>query len=211
MRAHLDALLGREVLTNHIRIAGMAAEPLFERNLQALQRFLARRGWTGAYDQIRVRLDHIREVAGERRIVFRTAKRKRVVNIPVTERPGAMIDATPKEQDDLLVGARGRPWTSGSTLSGAMTKLKRDLELRRELHHYDARAYCVTRLVRAGLTLDKLALHMGWSPSYAAKMLDTYAALMGAPPAEVVRGIGKEVQNDCKTPRSSNVSHSARA
>jgi hypothetical protein len=44
-QAHLDALLGCKLLTNHIGIARVAAEPLFQPNLQAIQRFQARRGW----------------------------------------------------------------------------------------------------------------------------------------------------------------------
>jgi len=44
-QAHLDALLGSEFLTDHIGVAGMAAEPLFQPNLQAIQRLRARRGW----------------------------------------------------------------------------------------------------------------------------------------------------------------------
>ena len=33
------------------------------------------------------------------------------------------------------------------------------------------------RLVRVGLTIGELALHMGWKPSYAARMLDHYLSL----------------------------------
>jgi hypothetical protein len=46
-----------------------------------------------------------------------------------------------------------------------------------ELRFYDLRGSACTRLVRAGLPIADLALHMGWKPSYAAKMLDVYAAM----------------------------------
>ena len=46
-----------------------------------------------------------------------------------------------------------------------------------ELTLYDLRGTAATRLVWAGRPLPDLALHMGWNPSYAARMLDIYAAL----------------------------------
>ena len=42
---------------------------------------------------------------------------------------------------------------------------------------YDLRGTALTRLIRHGLSLDEVALHMGWAPSHAAAMLDTYLAL----------------------------------
>jgi hypothetical protein len=37
------------------------------------------------------------------------------------------------------------------------------------LHFHDLRGSAYTKLVRDGLSLKNLALHMGWKPSYAAK------------------------------------------
>lgn len=45
------------------------------------------------------------------------------------------------------------------------------------LHFHDLRGSACTKLLRDGLSLENLALHMGWKPSYAAKMLDMYLAL----------------------------------
>lgn len=45
------------------------------------------------------------------------------------------------------------------------------------LHFHDLRGSACTKLVRGGLSLKNLALHMSWKPSCAAKMLDLYLSL----------------------------------
>lgn len=141
-------------------------------------------------DQIALTRDHIRTTEdGKRYITITTAKRSRDVYIPVTRRLGAMLDATPVGQHHILVGKRGQPWKTTGSLSHAMTKVRQNLKLREELNFYDARSYCVTRLVRAGVAMPDIAQHMGWSPSTASRMLDVYAKLLGFDPTEILAKI----------------------
>lgn len=130
-------------------------------------------------DQIRLELHHVVWIGAQRRIRMETGKsRGRTrVDIPITPLLAKVIDDTPKDRAHVLVGARGKPWAKASSLSHAMTDLKTALGLRPELHYHDARGACVTRLLAAGVTLDEIARHMGWRPSYAARMLDVYASL----------------------------------
>lgn len=59
------------------------------------------------------------------------------------------------------------------------------------LHFHDLRGSACTKLVRAGLSLEKLALHMGWKLSYAAQMLDLYMSLDPARADEMAASLNR--------------------
>jgi integrase len=134
---------------------------------------------------------------GERTIALRTRKSrgKRRVQIPVLPASGRIIDAVPDDRLLILrpptvarwtvqhlsqsvtrhldrIGLRhGRNGRLGEYEEGARKGQKINLTL------YDLRGTACTRLVASGLTIDQLALHMGWQPSYACVMLNHYLSL----------------------------------
>lgn len=138
-------------------------------------------------DLVRLSRSHVEGGAPNRRIVMRTAKRRRMVSIPVTPNMARVIDETPADRLLILVGERGRPYKSASGLSRQVTRWKAKLiaeaeaagdppPIRKDLHLYDLRGTAATRLFEADATLREIALYMGWSISTAARMIETYVA-----------------------------------
>jgi integrase len=145
-------------------------------------------------DLVRLNRNHIRATPeGGRAILIRTNKsgRSTAVQIPVTPGAAAIIDATPPDQL-LILKPRETPHWTVTYLSQEVADQLNALKLKRgraerlreieavenaELRLYDLRGTACTRLVNAGLSIGDLALHMGWKPSYAAKMLDVYTAM----------------------------------
>ncbi|WP_276149462.1 MULTISPECIES: hypothetical protein [unclassified Sulfitobacter] len=58
----------------------------------------------------------------------------------------------------------------------------------------DTRGTAATRLLRAGLGLNQIANHMGWSLRYAAAVIEHYAAVSPAESAEVLDLLQREKQ-----------------
>ncbi len=116
------------------------------------------------------------------------------MQIPVTPECAAIIDATPADRLLILQAPRGEAWTEenrshavGKHLEaiglrnglGGRLGLKRKGARRGRPEHltlYDLRGTALTRLMRHGFTIPQAAIHMGWKPSYAHKMLDIYMA-----------------------------------
>lgn len=121
--------------------------------------------------------NHIKTMPNGRRIQIRTAKRKRIVSIPVTDRMGEVIDATPKDQMMIIVGGKGTPFAAPASLGQAVGRRRDEAGVRPELRLYDARGTAVTRLFSAGATIRDIALHMGWAVEYASRMINVYAAM----------------------------------
>lgn len=88
-----------------------------------------------------------------------------------------LIAATPADQATFIVNKDGSPFKKANSLGQVIHDWRDKLNLRKELHLYDARGTAVTRLVRAGCTIAELAAHMGWSVAHAADMVSRYAAL----------------------------------
>ncbi|HMQ93537.1 MAG TPA: tyrosine-type recombinase/integrase [Amaricoccus sp.] len=148
-------------------------------------------------DLVRLTRNHIETTeTGQRVINLKTNKsrRKTRVIIPLTALAAEIIDSTSTDQLLILVTATGKPWDE-EHLSKEVSAVLDGLGLRsgkggrlgvkekgvrkgqpEHLTLYDLRGTACTRLVRAGFGLDMLAAHMGWKPSYAAKMLDIYLA-----------------------------------
>ena len=71
----------------------------------------------------------------------------------------------------VLLTTRGTPWTA-SGLEGQVIKAKTKASIDRHLH--DARGTFATRLRMAGLTLDDIALVMGWKKERVERILNRY-------------------------------------
>lgn len=120
-------------------------------------------------------LFHIEKTPHGRRILLRTAKRRRIASIPVTPRMAALIDATTGER--LLTTANGTPWRNANYLGDAVSTWRDELGIRKELRLYDARGTAATRWLNMGLELREIATIMGWSIKHAAQVIETYVAL----------------------------------
>lgn len=121
--------------------------------------------------------EHVHRTPRGRRIVIWTQKRKRLASIPVTDRMGALIDATPPDQQRIIVNKRGNPYQHENYLGDAVSTWRDKLKLRSELRLYDARGTAATRLLEAGADLKEIATHMGWSIKHAAEVIERYVAL----------------------------------
>lgn len=128
-------------------------------------------------DLVQLSRFHIRATPAGRRIVMTTAKRKRMVSIPVTDAMGALIDATPAGQTILLCNQGGDPYRHENYLGDAVSTWRDRLKLRKDLRLYDARGTAATRLLAADASLKEIATAMGWSLQHAAEMIEIYVAL----------------------------------
>jgi integrase len=126
------------------------------------------------------------------RILIKTAKSRgrNFASVPVTERLAAVLRDLPDDQENIIVGANGKPYGNTQKLGQLVSEWRDKLGIRSELRLYDARGTAVTRLIRAGCNLGELAGHMGWSYQHAAAMLERYAAL----DPEMTDGILEKVQ-----------------
>ena len=135
-----------------------------------------------ASDLVNIDLErHVEIAGGARRLRVRTAKRKRVAYIPVTDRLAELIDQTPQGQQFLLVSETGRK-LSARWASNKITEWRRIAEVPkaddgREKTLSDTRGTAATRLLNAGLTLAEIANYMGWSVRYAAQVIEYYATV----------------------------------
>lgn len=128
-------------------------------------------------DLVALTRGQIMPTPGGRQVQVRTGKSRgrQVATIPVTQRAAAVLDATPNRML-ILVSAKGRP-LSPLRLSQAVREHCRKIGLSDRLRLYDARGTAVTRLLRAGCTVDQMARAFGWSIATAAQMIRHYAAL----------------------------------
>ena len=120
---------------------------------------------------------HLKKTDFGYRIVMRTAKRGRVVSIPVTEALHLVLKSLPKDQFQVLVGANGVPFKSENSLGSVVSKYRNIAGIRKELRLYDARGTAATKLFKANLSLREVATFMGWSVQNAANMIETYASM----------------------------------
>nr|WP_226898280.1 tyrosine-type recombinase/integrase [Mangrovicoccus algicola] len=130
-------------------------------------------------------LSHFQATGKGQRIVIRTAKRKRIVSIPVTPRMQAILDETPGDTPEgrILLNGRGQPYKSQNDMGQAVSRRRDECKIRetedvaKRPRLYDARGTAATRLFEADASLREIATHMGWSIQHAAKMIETYVAL----------------------------------
>lgn len=116
--------------------------------------------WT-AYDGQRIRL--------------RQAKRKRMIDMPVTQSLKALLDAQPRTAKTILTREDGESWGMSNFNThwrAAVLKAGRD-----GLHFHDLRGTACTILAQAGATPSEIAAMLGWTVSTVARMLDLYQAM----------------------------------
>lgn len=133
-------------------------------------------------------LGHVQKTPRGRRLFFKRTKTGNPVSIPVTPAMAELIDTTPKGQKYLVVSLEGRR-LSATRASGIVRVLKEranaaasldpDLcHIRDELRLYDMRGTAATELLRAGCSLNQIAVTMGWGLRHAANIIEKYAALV---------------------------------
>ncbi|GFE52095.1 hypothetical protein So717_38480 [Roseobacter cerasinus] len=147
-------------------------------------------------DLVRLTRGNLESFDGIDRFRVRTQKRGRVAHIPVTPELRQLIDETPADQLVLLVNDRGKPLRPTSA-SRAITRYRDRIADKLSdptLRLQDTRGTAATRLLRAGLGLNQIANHMGWSLRYAAAVIEHYAAVSPAESAEVLDLLEREKQ-----------------
>lgn len=129
-------------------------------------------------DIVKLTRAHVRPTPKGRQIYVRTGKSRgqQVAAVPVTARAAAIIDATPPDRLLILVNEAGTQLSEG-WLSKAVRKHCRRCGLGDRLRLYDARGTAVTRLLRAGASVEQMAQAFGWRLDTAAGMIRHYAAL----------------------------------
>lgn len=114
-----------------------------------------------------------------RRLKVRTRKRNKYAYIPVTTELGAVIDQTPSNRTFILASASGKALTARAASNAVMYWRERagvpKSEDGREKTLQDMRGTAATRLLNAGLSLNEIATHMGWSVRHAANVIEHYA------------------------------------
>ncbi|WP_177215095.1 tyrosine-type recombinase/integrase [Tranquillimonas alkanivorans] len=126
---------------------------------------------------------HVEETPGGRRIQWRRTKTGKPFNIPVTDDLARLIDTTPPDQEYLVVSLRGKRLKE-HRVSGIVRDLKaranekKPGSVRKELRPYDLRETAATRLLRAGCSLNQIAVCMGWGVRHAANVIQKYVALV---------------------------------
>ena len=90
------------------------------------------------------------------------ARGKKTAIIPITPELRALLDRIPRRRSTtILTSSRGYPWTEPG-LSTAFQRAKRDAGIT-GLRFHDLRGTAATKLIKAGLGLDDLAVILGWS------------------------------------------------
>lgn len=132
--------------------------------------------------------EHVQRTPKGRRVFFRRTKTKRPTSIPVTSELGRLIDTTPPDQEYLVVSIEGHRLTPERA-----SQIVRDLKIRAnaaaktdssrtpvrdELRLYDLRGTAATALLRAGCSLNEIAVTMGWGIRHASNIIEKYAALV---------------------------------
>ncbi|MCV2866506.1 tyrosine-type recombinase/integrase [Albidovulum sediminicola] len=132
--------------------------------------------------------NHVQKTPKGRRLFFKRTKTGNPVSIPVTPALATLIDTTPKEQKYLIVSLEGRKLTSHRAsqitrdvkdrANAAAEKHPEKVHIRNELRLYDMRGTAATELLRAGCSLNEIAVTMGWGLRHAANIIEKYAAVV---------------------------------
>ncbi|WP_295536895.1 tyrosine-type recombinase/integrase [uncultured Thioclava sp.] len=132
--------------------------------------------------------DRVQNTPKGRRLLFKRSKSKKVTSIPVTPALAKLIDETPNEQKQLIISLDGRR-PQPERASGIVRDLKARANaaaatnttlyhIRDELRLYDMRGTAATELLRAGCSLNEIAVTMGWGLRHAANIIEKYAAIV---------------------------------
>lgn len=130
-------------------------------------------------DLVRLSRPHIQSTLQGQRVQLRTNKRKQTATLPITPAMVALIAETPADRMLILTIASGQPLTEHRISKGLRQwRDKAGLTpdaLGYDLRLQDARGTAATRLLRAGLSLNEIAAHMGWSIRTASAVIAHYA------------------------------------
>lgn len=108
-------------------------------------------------------------------IVRKTSKKGRTVVLPV-EPLRELLDAIPKRSPVILTSSLGRPWSpDGDGLRSSFDTAKKKAGIEGKRWH-DLRGTAATRLAKAGLRPEQIALWMGWSPQRIEAMRTIYVS-----------------------------------
>ncbi|MEY8831348.1 tyrosine-type recombinase/integrase [Sedimentitalea sp. XS_ASV28] len=123
---------------------------------------------------------HIRKTRHGCRPLVRTNKRSKIATIPVSQKLGALMDATSLDRMPILVGDERQKLDAESASKAVSWWRNRIPELTSDakgfdLRLYDARGTAATRLLEAGL--NDIASYMGWSIRYASQVIEHYAVI----------------------------------
>lgn len=132
-----------------------------------------------------------------RRIFLQRRKTKAPMGIPFTPALARLIDATPMDQEHLVVPLDGHeltPLRASQIVRDLKDRANAAAEVDSSLTHvrdclrlYDMRGTAATALLRAGCTLNEIAVSMGWGLRQAANIIENYAALVPEVSDEVLR------------------------
>ncbi|MGK7652070.1 tyrosine-type recombinase/integrase [Roseovarius sp. B08] len=158
-----------------------------------------------------LRRRHVQTTPKGRRLFFARKKTENPVSLPVTKALGEVIDNLPEGQDLLVTSLTGKPLKALRA-----SQIIRDLKLRHnkkvdegllpmrirdELRAYDMRGTAATALLRAGCSLNEIAVTMGWGLRHAANVIESYAALVPEVSDEVHRKLRKAKKKAAKAAR----------
>lgn len=96
----------------------------------------------------------------EKSIVWRTSKTNAPVFIPLLSEAQAILADLPRVGEIVLTSQRRKPW-SPDGFSTTFQKVKSKAGIEKRFH--DLRGTAVTRFLMAGLTIDEVAMVVGWS------------------------------------------------
>lgn len=159
-----------------------------------------------------LRRRHVQTTPKGRRLFFARKKTDNPVSLPVTKALGEVIDNLPEGQDLLVTSLTGKPLKAlRASQIIRDVKLRHnkkvdegllDVRIRDELRAYDMRGTAATALLRAGCSLNEIAVTMGWGLRHASNVIENYAALVPEVSDEVHRKLRKAKKKAAKAARN---------
>lgn len=132
--------------------------------------------------------DNVQKTPKGRRLLFKRTKTSKATSIPVTPALAKLIDETPRGQKYLFVSLQGKQLEAvrasdivrkvKERANAAAAKDPKLIHVRDELRLYDMRGTAATELLRAGCSLNEIAVTMGWGLRHAANIIEKYAAIV---------------------------------
>ncbi|WP_407492359.1 tyrosine-type recombinase/integrase [Pseudooceanicola sp. MF1-13] len=153
-------------------------------------------------------MSHVQRTPKGRRLYFQRTKTEASVAIPVTPEMAQLIDTTPVGQKYLVVnktGGRLTPERASQIVrdlkkraNNAASSDKSNIHISDDLRLYDMRGTAATALLRAGCSLNEIAVTMGWGLRHASNIIEKYAALVPEVSDEVNKKLAKAKKKERK-------------
>jgi integrase len=106
-------------------------------------------------------------------VVTKTAKRKKLVTVPLLPATQALLREIPKRGPMVLTNTYGKPWTTDGFKS-SFGKVKKDAGL--ALRFHDLRGTAATRFKLEGLDNDDIGRVFGWSEDHVEALMARYVS-----------------------------------